>query len=75
MIDTQITHTYIGREFMWDRVSDADPAMLRQNRAAMAWVIKNPARYPDADFAKAEQIVRSIDEFFNLYGDLLEQFA
>jgi hypothetical protein len=75
MLNARITNTFIGQEYGWDRVSDADPAMLRQNRESMMGVIEHPARFPNADFAKAEKIVRSIDAFFNDHGATLEQFA
>lgn len=75
MIDTQITHTYIGREFMWDRVSDADPELLRNNRTSAMRVLNSPASYPNADFDKCEEMVREIDNFFHCYGSLLDQFA
>ena len=75
MLDAQITHTFIGQEYGWDHVSDADPDMLRQNRECMIRVIENPDQFPNADFAKAEKIVHEIDEFFFQYGDLLSQFA
>jgi len=75
MLNAQITNTFIGQEYGWDFVSDADPAMLRQNRESMMFVIENPDRFPNADFAKAEQMVREIDTFFNAHGFLLEQFA
>lgn len=75
MLDPQITNTFIGQEYGWDRVSDADPDMLRNNRESMMFVINNPERFPNADFAKAGRIVREIDGFFARYGALLEQFA
>jgi hypothetical protein len=75
MLNAQITNTFIGQEYGWDRVSDADPVMLRQNCDSMMGVLQNPDRFPKADFAKAEQIVRAIDAFFNDHGAMLEQFA
>jgi hypothetical protein len=75
MLDPQITYTFIGQEYGWDRVSDADPAMLRQNRESMMGVLENPGRFPKADFNKCAEIVREIDTFFLRYGDLLTNFA
>lgn len=75
MLNARITNTFIGQEYGWDFVSDADPAMLRQNRTSMMDIIHNPDRFPNADFSKAERIVREIDAFFNDHGALLEQFA
>lgn len=75
MLDAQITQTFIGQEYGWDHVSDADPAILRTGRESMQFVIDNPSRFPNADFAKAERIVREIDEFFFNYGYLLNEYA
>lgn len=74
-IDPQITSTYIGREYHWDRVSEADPALLRNNREASMRVINNPDQFPKADFAACRLNVAEIDAFFAQYGLLLEQFA
>ena len=75
MLNARITNTFIGQEYGWDYVSDADPAMLRQNRRSMMFIIENPDQFPNADFPKAHQIVREIDAFFTEHGAVLEQFA
>lgn len=75
MLDQQITHTFIGEEYGWDRVSDADPALLRTNREAAMRVINNPDKFPRADFDHIRRHVAAIDEFFAQHGPLLEQFA
>lgn len=75
MFDKQITQTPIGQRYQWDRVSDADPELLRNNREAAMRVINNPDQFPKADFAACESMVRDIDDFFAEHGDLLEQFA
>jgi hypothetical protein len=75
MLNARITNTLIGQEYGWDFVSDADPAMLRQNRESMMYVIENADIFPDADFTKASNLIKAIDAFFNDYGVLLEQFA
>lgn len=75
MLNARITHTFIGQEYGWDHVSDADPALLRQNRRSMMFIIENPGQFPNANFPKAQQIVREIDAFFNDHGAVLEQFA
>lgn len=72
--DPQITHTFIGREYGWDRVSDADPALLRNNREAAMRVINNPDDFPNANFTLCAHTVAEIDAFFAQYP-LVEQFA
>lgn len=75
MLNAQITNTFIGREYGWDFVSDADPALLRQNRESLMYVITNADIFPDADFTKASNLIKAIDAFFNDHGTVLEQFA
>lgn len=74
-IDPQITHTFLGQEYHWDRVSDADPALLRTNREASMNVLTNPSKYPHADFTRIARHVIAIDEFFAEHAALLEKFA
>lgn len=75
MLNVRITNTVIGREYGWDSLSDVDPQLLRKNRAALVRILEDPARFPDADFDRAERTVRAIDALFSEHGDLLEQFA
>lgn len=75
MLNARITNTTIGQEYGWDYVSDADPAMLRQNRESLMYVIENADIFPDADFTKASKLIKAIDAFFNDHGAVLEQFA
>lgn len=74
-IDPQITHTYLGTEYGWDRVSDADPQLLRANREACMNIMANPSKYPEADFNRIGRHVAEIDAFFAAHGALLEKFA
>lgn len=74
MLDQYITNTFIGRKYGWDRVSEANPSLLRNNREAGMRVLNNPDRYPNADFAHIRQHVAAIDTFFN-ENPLLERFA
>ena len=74
MIDARISHTFIGWEYGWDRVSDADPALLRNNREAAMRVINNPDQFPNADFAACKTLVAEIDAFFAEFP-IVEQFA
>lgn len=75
MLDQQITDTFIGREFGWDRVSETDLELLKQSRESMMHVIKYPHQFPLADFTKAEQMVREIDDYCHRHGELLVHFA
>lgn len=75
MIDEQISHTPIGREFMWDRLSDVDVSLLRNNRESSMRVINNPDQFPNADFDACRTLVLEIDAFMAQYGPLLSQFA
>lgn len=73
-IDPQITHTFIGRTYGWDRVSDADPAILRSNREAAMRVLTNSDDFPLADRPACEALVAEIDVFFATFP-FVEQFA
>lgn len=75
MMDDQITRSYIGEEFGWDRLSDVDLDLLRNNREAAMRVITNPTQFPNADFPACRTKVTEIDAFMAQYGPLLVQFA
>lgn len=75
VLDPQITQSYIGQEYGWDRVSDVDLDMLRQNRESMMNVLANPTQFPKADLTACNRKVVEIDAFIAQYGDLLVQFA
>ena len=71
-INPQITNTTIGREYGWDHVSDADPALLRHNRECAMNVLLNPDRFPRANFSALEEQVAAIDDFFITHNEVLE---
>lgn len=75
MMDEQITHTFLGREYGWDRVSDVNVEMLRHNRECAMNVLTNPDKFPKADFAHVEKHVEAIDDFLIRYDMLIGQFA
>lgn len=75
MTDMKINHTRIGREFMWDRLSDVDLDQLENTRAARMQIINDPDRFPLGDLAAAKELVMAIDLFMFDYGDLLAEFA
>ena len=70
-INPQITNTLIGREYGWDHVSDADPALLHQNRECAMNVLLNPDRFPRADFAALEEMIAAIDNFLIAHSEVL----
>lgn len=57
--NTQITATWIGREYGWDFIGDVDYDLLRQNLDCAWRVMGDPERFPDAD---CEALGRQIDE-------------
>jgi hypothetical protein len=67
----QITQTYVGREFMWDFLSEVDYDLLRQNRYAAAYVLENPDDFPKADLTALERKVAEIDSFYDQYPERL----
>lgn len=75
MLDEQITHTFLGREYGWDYVSDVNVEMLRHNRHCNMNVLNNPDKFPKANFDYIAMHVEAIDEFFARYGDLVGNFA
>ena len=50
MNDERITNTFLGREYGWDRVSDANIEMLRHNRECNMNILAHPHKFPNADF-------------------------
>lgn len=71
MLDERIADTFIGQKYGWNRVSDADPRRLREDRRTHLAIVINGG----ADSEQAAKLVRAIDEFFYSYGDLVELFA
>lgn len=75
MLDERITNTFIGREYGWDRVSEANVEMLRHSRECGMNVLTNPDKFPKADFDHIEKHVAAIDEFLTRYDAFVGQFA
>lgn len=75
MRDEQITNTFLGREYGWDRVSDVNVEMLRHNRECNLNVLANPDKFPDANLDFIAQHVAAVDDFFARHGDVLANFA
>lgn len=74
-MDAQITQTFIGAEYGWDRLSEVKLDILQTNREASMRVINNPHQFPNADFDHCRLHVAEIDAFVAQYGPLLVQFA
>lgn len=74
-MDVQITQTFIGQHFSWDRVSEAKLELIENNRESAMRVINDPDRFPNAQFDYLKTLVIEIDAFMAQYGTLLGQFA
>ena len=68
-MNRNITHTAIGRDYGWDRLSDVDGDMLANNHPAMLRIVENPDQFPDADFAEAERKLVEIEDFLVEYAE------
>lgn len=75
MFDADITNTFVGRTFKWNRLSDVEPARLKRARDVYMGMICDREDYPEDDIAAYQETVAEIDAFFSIYGELLEQFA
>lgn len=53
--DRSITNTWIGQEFGWDKASETDWALVKNNLEAAERVLDNPKLFPKADFASVEK--------------------
>lgn len=61
--DESITHTWVGREFNLDRLSEVNWSLLQQNLDSARRVLANPAKFPAADFDALETTVFELDAF------------
>ena len=68
MTDAPIECTFIREEFMWDRMSDVDWSLLRNNLKAARRILRAPEKFPHANFPFLEQKVDALETFLVLNG-------
>lgn len=63
------TSRYIRNEYQWDRMSDVDWSLLRNNLRAKERILSHPENFPNADFTAVEHAVKELSEFLYAHTD------
>ena len=63
--NTQITSTWVGREYGWDFLSDVNYDLLQQNLDCMWNVMGDPERFPNADCEALDLRINEIEAFLS----------